>query len=99
MRILRKLLKVPALLMLPLFSVLQWIGIFLTGLAGSILNLLAFLFAFTAGASYLMGLASGSEALKMLAIGFIFFILPEIAEQIIIGITALRCGLTDFIRS
>lgn len=99
MRILRKLLKVPALLMLPLFSVLLWIGIFLTGLAGSILNLLAFLFAFTAGASYLMGLASGSEALKMLAIGFIFFILPVIAEQIIIGITALRCGLTDFIRS
>ena len=46
-----------------------------------------------------MGLASGSEALKMLAIGFIFFILPVIAEQIIIGITALRCGLTDFIRS
>ena len=92
MSILRKLLKVPALLMLPLFSVLQWIGIFLT-------NLLAFLFAFTAGASYLMGLASGSEALKMLVIGFIFFILPVIAEQIIICITALRCGLTDFIRS
>ena len=99
MRILRKLLKVPALLMLPLFSVLQWIGIFLTGLAGSILNLLAFLFAFTAGDSYLMGLAFGLEALKMLAIGFIFFILPVIAEQIIIGITALRCSLTDFIRS
>ena len=99
MRILRKLLKVPALLMLPLFSVLQWIGIFMTGLAGSILNLLAFLFAFTAGASYLMGLASGSEALKMMTIGFILFILPVIAEQIIIGITALRCGLMDFIRS
>ena len=99
MRILRKLLKVPALLMLPLFSVLQWIGIFLTGLVGSVLNVLAFLFAFTAGASYLTGLASGSEALKMLAIGFIFFILAVIAEQIIIGITALRCGLTDFIRS
>ena len=99
MRILKKLLKVPALLMLPLFSVLQWIGIFLTGLAGSILNLLAFLIAFTAGASYLMGLASGSESLEMLAIGFIFFILPVIAEQIIIGITDLRCDLTDFIRS
>ena len=99
MRILRKLLKVLVLLMLPLFSMLQWIGIFLTVLEGSILNLLAFLFAFTAGVSYLMGLASGSEALKMLATGFIFFILPVIAEQIVIGITALRCGLTDFIRS
>ena len=51
MGILRKLLKVLALLMLLLFSVLQWIGIFLTGLAGSILIILAFLFAFVAGAS------------------------------------------------
>ena len=99
MRILRKLLKVPALLMLPLFSIMQWIGIFMTGLAGSILNLLAFLFAFTAGASYLMGLASGSEALKMLAVGFVFFILPVIAERIIIGITAIRYNLGKFIRS
>ena len=99
MRILKKLLKVPALLMLPLFSVLQWIGIFLTGLAGSILNILAFLFALVAGASYLMRLASGTEALKMLAVGFVFFILPVIAERIIIGITAIRYNLGEFIKS
>jgi len=99
MRIMRKLLKVPALLMLPLFSIMQWVGIFLTGLAGSILNLLSFLFALTAGASYLMGLASGLEALKMLVIGFVFFILPVIAEWIIIGIIAIRCNLAEFIRS
>lgn len=99
MSILRKLLKVPALLMLPLFSVLQWIGIFLTGLAGSILNILAFLFALVAGVSYLTDLASGPEALKMLAVGFVFFILPVIAERIIIGITVIRCNLGEFIRS
>ena len=99
MRILRKLLKVPALLMLPLFSVLQWLGIFLTTLVGGILNLLAFLFALTAGAAFLMGLASGPEALKMLAVGFVLFILPVIAERIIIGITAIRCNLAEFIRS
>ena len=99
MRILRKLLKVPALLMLPLFSVLQWLGIFLTTLVGGILNLLAFLFALTAGAAFLMGLASGPEALKMLAVGFILFILPVIAERIIKGITAIRCNLVEFIRS
>ena len=99
MRILKKLLKVPALLMLPLFSLLQWIGIFLTGMAGAIMNILAFLFSLVAGASYLMGLASGTEALKMLAVGFVFFILPVIAERIIIGITAIRCNLGEFIRS
>ena len=99
MGILRKLLKVLALLMLLLFSVLQWIGIFLTGLAGSILIILAFLFAFVAGASYLTGLASGPEALKMLAVGFVYFILPVIAERVIIGVSVIRCNLGEFIRS
>ena len=77
----------------------QWIGIFLTGLAGGIMNILAFLFALVAGAAFLLGLASGPEALKMLAVGFVLFILPVIAERIIIGITAIRCNLAEFIRS
>lgn len=99
MRVLRMLLKIPVLLMLPLFSLLQWIGIFLTGLAGGIFGVLSLLFALVAGASFLFGIASGPEALKMLAVGFVLFILPHIAERIIIGITALRCNLADFIRS
>jgi hypothetical protein len=89
-------------LTLPLMAAMilfQWIGIFPTGLAGGILNLLAFLFALTAGAAFLMGLASGSEALKMLAVGFVLFILPVIAERIIIGIIAIHCNLAEFIRS
>lgn len=85
--------------MLPLFSLLQWIGIFLTGLAGGIFGLLSLLFALVAGASLLFGIASGPEALKMLAVGFMLFILPHIAERMVIGITALRCNLADFIRS
>ena len=99
MKVLRMLLKIPALLMLPLFSLLQWIGIFLTGLAGGIFGLLSLLFALVAGASFLFGIASGPEALKMLAVGFVLFILPHIAERIVIGIIALRCNLADFIRS
>lgn len=89
-------------LTLPLMAAMilfQWIGIFLTGLAGGILNVLAVLFALTAGVAFLMGLASGPEALKMLAVGFVLFILPVIAERIIIGITAIRCNLAEFIRS
>ena len=89
-------------LTLPLMAAMilfQWIGIFLTGLAGGILNLLAFLFALVAGVAFLMGLASGPEALKMLAVGFVLFILPMIAERIIMGITAIRCNLAEFIRS
>lgn len=99
MRLLRLALKIPALLMLTLFSLMQWIGIFLTGLAGSILGILSFIFALVAGAAFLFGLASGPEALKLVAIGFVLFILPMIAERIIIGITAIRCNLAEFIRS
>ena len=90
------------IILLPVMLVIilaQWIGIFLTGLAGGIMNILAFLFALVAGAAFLLGLASGPEALKMLAVGFVLFILPVIAERIIIGITAIRCNLADFIRS
>ena len=99
MRVLRMLLKIPALLMLLLFSLLQWIGTFLTGFAGGVFGVLSLLFALVAGASFLFGIASGPEALKMLALGFVLFILPHIAEWIIIGIIALRCNLADFIRS
>ena len=90
------------MILLPVMLVIilaQWIGIFLTGLAGGILNILAFLFALVAGTAFLLGLASGPVVLKLLVVGFVLFILPVIAERIIIGITALRCNLADFIRS
>lgn len=99
MKFLKVLLKLPILLMLPLFSLVQWIGIFLTGLAGGILGLLSFLFALAAGASFLLGLSSGPEAFRLLVIGFVLFILPHIAEWIVLKITALRCVFADFIRS
>ena len=96
LKLIVKMILMPVILIIILA---QWIGIFLTGLAGGILNLLAFLFALVAGASFLLGLSSGPEALKLLAVGFAFFILPMIAERIVIGITAMRCNLAEFIRS
>ena len=91
--------KLLLLAVLPVIIVIQWVGIFLTGLTGGVLGILSFLFALTAGASFLFGISSGPEALRMLAVGFVLFILPHIAERIVIGITALRCNLADFIRS
>jgi len=96
LKVIAKIVLLPVLIAVILF---QWIGIFLTGMVGGILNILAFLFALVAGASYLTGLTSGPEALKMLAVGFVFFILPVIAGRLIIGITAIRCNLGEFIRS
>ena len=99
MKFLKTILKLPALLMLLLFSLIQWIGIFLTGLVGGGLGLLSFLFVLAAVASFLLGLSSGSEAFRLLAIGFVLFILPYIAEWIVLKITALRCVFADFLRS
>ena len=96
LKLIMKMILLPVMLVIILA---QWIGIFLTGLAGGILNLLAFLFALVAGASVLLGLSSGPEALKLLVVGFVLFIMPMIAERIIIGITAIRCNLAEFIRS
>ena len=96
LKLIMKMILMPVMLVIILF---QWIVIFLTGLAGGVLNILAFLFALVAGAAFLLGLASGPEVLKLLAVGFVLFILPVMAERIIIGITALRCNLADFIRS
>ena len=96
LKLIVKIILLPVMLIIILF---QWIGIFLTGLAGGILNILAILFALVAGAAFLLGLASGPEVLKLLAVGFVLFILPAIAKWIIIGITAIRCNLAEFIRS
>ena len=96
LKLIMKIILLPVMLIIILA---QWIGIFLTGLAGGIMNILAFLFALVAGAAFLLGLSSGLEALRMLAVGLVLFILPMIAERIIIGITAIRCNLAELIRS
>lgn len=98
-KVIKLILKALTLPLMAAVVLFQWIGIFLIGLAGGILNLLAFLFALVAGSAFLMGLASGLEALKMLTVGFVLFILPVIAERVIMGITAIRCNLAEFIRS
>ena len=95
LKLIVKIILLPVMLIIILF---QWIGIFLTGLAGGI-QVIGASVAGMGGAAFLLGLASGPEALKMLAVGFVLFIMPMIAERIIMRITAIRCNLADFIRS
>ena len=99
MFLLKLMIRVVLLPIVTVMAVLQWLGIFLASLARGILNILALLFSLVAGAAFLFGLASGSEALKLLTVGFVLFILPLIAERIIIGITTIRCKLVSFIGS
>lgn len=96
LKLIGKIILIPIMLALTL---IQWIGIFLNSISGAILGILAFIFAVTGIASLAFGLASGSEALKMIFIGFVIFMVPIIGEWFVAMIAAANTGLRDFIRS
>ena len=71
LKLLAKILLIPVVICLTL---IKWAGVFLNSISRVILGILAFIFTLTGSASLLFGLASGSEALKMILAGFIIFI-------------------------
>ena len=96
LKIIAKVLLLPVIVVL---TAIQWIGIFLNSISGVILGILAFIFALTGIASLVFGLASGPEALKMIAAGFVIFMIPVAGEWILTMIEALHTALCDYIRS
>jgi len=96
LKIIAKVLLLPVIVVL---TAIQWIGIFLNSISEVILGILAFIFALTGIASLVFGLASGPEALKMIAAGFVIFMIPVAGEWILTMIDAIHTGLVDFIRS
>ena len=90
------------LLVLPLIAavtLIQWVGIFLTQLSTAIFNLVAGLMFLIAVAGWMFGISTGAETLQMLTVAFVVFIIPHIAEWLIIRITAINYVLHDFIKS
>lgn len=96
LKLIGKIILIPIMLALTL---IQWIGIFLNSISGVILGILAFIFALTGIASLAFGLASSPEALKMIAAGFVIFMVPVVGEWFVGMITAANARLRDFIRS
>ena len=96
LKIIAKILLIPVVIVLTL---IQWAGIFLNSISGVLLGILAFIFALTGIASLAFGLASGPEAFKMIAAGFVIFMVPVIGDWIVSAITAASAILHDFIRS
>lgn len=96
LKLIGKIVLIPIMLALTL---IQWIGIFLNSISGVILGILAFIFALTGIASLAFRLASVPEALKMIAAGFVIFMVPVIGEWFVGMITAVNAGLRAFIRS
>lgn len=95
-KLLHKLLAVPIIVAVTL---IQWVGIFLTQLSTAIFNLVAGLMFLIAVAGWMFGIGTGAETLQMLTVAFVVFIIPHIAEWLIIRIAAINYGLRDFIKS
>lgn len=99
MRIIRFLLKMVVFPIMLIVTMVQWFGAFIIGFSSAVFNVLAGLFLLVAVLSYLMGLSAGAEAVKMIAAGFIVFMIPIAGEWVVTAITALNIGMRNFIRS
>ncbi len=78
-KIIIKLLLVP---IQPGIIVIQWAGIFLNRISCVVMGTLSFLFFLTGTASLLFGLASGPEALKMVAAAFVMFLIDRYRKAV-----------------
>ena len=99
MVLLRLILKMLALPLIAAVTLLQWAGILLTQFSSVIFNLLAGLMFLLSVVGWLMGIITGTETMRMLAVGFVVFIIPHIAEWLIVRIAVINCNLRDFLKS
>lgn len=99
MRVIKFVMKVAALPMLALLTAVMWVLTFLNAFSSIVFKLFAGV-AFLSGVlSYGFGLDPGRECLKTIAIGFTVFMIPVIAETIIIMISTMTQLLFSFIIS
>ena len=99
MRLIKLFLKMLALPIMLAVTLIQWVGIFLTQFSTVIFNLLAGLMFLIAVAGWMFGIGTGADTLRMLTVAFVVFIIPHIAEWLIIRIAAINYGLREFIKS
>ncbi len=91
--------KVVAMPLMIAVTLIQWVGLFLIGFSSVIFNLFAGLCFMVSVLSYLMQISTGAEAIRMMIVGFVVFLIPHIGEWIVTRIAAINYGLRDFIRS
>ena len=93
------LIKLLALPLVAAVTLIQWVAIFLTSFSAILFDLLAGMIFMITLAGLLFGVCTGMEALKMLAVSFVIFLIPQIAEWLIERIVDINYGLRDFIKS
>ncbi len=92
-------LKLIALPVALVVTIAKWVGVFLTSFAGVLFYIFSGLCFVLAILSYLMGINTGAEAIRMLPVGFVAFVLPFAAGWVIGVVDALSDSLWDFIKS
>ena len=76
---------------------ITWIAIFFTGMSAWIFNTVAFILFTLALLSGITGGMSSMEFWKCMGIAFVIFIIPFVAEWVIMRIVYLRCLIWEFI--
>lgn len=99
MRLIKLLHKLLALPIIVAVTLIQWVGIFLTQFSTIVFNLLAGLIFLIAVAGFMLGIGTGTEAIQMMMVAFVIFIIPHFAEWLIARISAVNYRLREFIKS
>lgn len=99
MIVIKLFLKLLALPVVVIVTLIQWVGIFVTGFSSVLFNLTAGAFFMIALACMVTGVATGKEAMQIFILSFVIFIIPHIAEWFIVRIAELNYLLRDFIKS
>lgn len=99
MIIVKIILKIAAIPLIAMLTLIKWVMLFFTSLSAWIIYMLAMIFFLTGVLSYGFGLETGQEVVRILATSFVVFMIPHVAEGIIIEIALIGCRLSDFVWS
>jgi len=99
MKLMKTVLKIVALPVILVMTVLQWIGIIVTSCSKLVTRIAAFLLFLIAAAGYLIDPSAAWQAVNFGVLAIVILLLPYLAERLIYRITDLNYCLRQFIRS
>lgn len=89
-RIIIKILLLPVRICL---TIIQLVVMFITWLSATVFHTLSGIICITAVLGYGFGQGTGTEAFRMLAMGFILYVLPILAGWIVVWLEAIKIRL------
>lgn len=96
MKAIHFILKIMLLPVMIALAVIRMFAEFLAGISAVIFRVIAGIFLLTAFLSYGFGLEGSAECLRMVLVGFLFYLLPCTIEIVIAGITLLEEWIRSF---